>query len=263
MHFPSPIEPWSEWLTGQQGEGPIPYYDPLEFMIQETHKRGMEFHAWYIRPAQFSRWVTIPVVTKHGKHKRRTQVWHNGSSISSNHVSRQHPDWILTYGDTQFLDPGNKEVQQYVTSVIRDMLARYDIDAVHFDDYFYPYRIGGVEFPDNESFVKFGGGMDKETWRRSNVDSIIVMLHRAIKEVKKNANSVSVCVWRNQSRSLGSNTQAGQTIMMTYMPTSGLDEKRLIDYVVPQCIGNSNRKMLLSVFYWTGGIKIILTVPVL
>jgi uncharacterized lipoprotein YddW (UPF0748 family) len=237
--FPSTIEPWSEWLTGQQGKAPIPYYDPLEFMIRETHKRGMEFHAWcnpYRAVFQIGHYSTV--ITKHGKRKRRTQVWHKGSSISTTHVSRQHPDWILTYGDTQFLDPGNKEVQKYVNVVIRDMLGRYDIDAIHFDDYFYPYRIGGVEFPDNASFQKYGGGLDKETWRRSNVDSVIVMLHRTIQEVKKNCKfGISPFgVWRNVSKdSLGSNTQAGQTNYDDLYADILLWLKQgWIDYVVPQ-----------------------------
>jgi uncharacterized lipoprotein YddW (UPF0748 family) len=101
-----------------------------------------------------------------------------------------------------------------VNAVIRDMLTRYDIDALHFDDYFYPYRIGGVEFPDNASYLQYGQGMDKEAWRRSNVDSVILMLHRTIREVKKNCKfGISPFgVWRNLSKdSLGSDTRAGQT----------------------------------------------------
>ncbi|HUS00280.1 MAG TPA: family 10 glycosylhydrolase, partial [Chitinophagaceae bacterium] len=126
--YPSQYEPWSEWLTGTQGKPPILYYDPLEFMIAETHKRGMEFHAW-MNPyrAEFSI----------GK-----------SPVSQTHITKLHPDWFLSYGTTKLFDPGNKEVQQFVTNVVRDVVSRYDIDAVHLDDYFYPYRIAGKEFPD-------------------------------------------------------------------------------------------------------------------
>ena len=237
--FPSALEPWSQWLNGQQGKAPIPFYDPLEFMIAETHKRGMEFHAWcnpYRAVFQIGHYTTV--ITKHGKHKRRKTVWHPGSSISSTHVSKQHPDWILTYGDTKYLDPGNKEVQLYVNAVIRDMLGRYDIDAIHFDDYFYPYRIGGVEFPDNKSFEKYGQGMDRENWRRSNVDSVILMLHHTIQEVKKNCKfGISPFgVWRNLSKdSLGSDTQAGQTNYDDLYADILLWLKNgWIDYVVPQ-----------------------------
>jgi uncharacterized lipoprotein YddW (UPF0748 family) len=237
--YPSTLEPWSQWLTGVQGKAPIPFYDPLEFMIAETHKRGMEFHAWcnpYRAVFQIGHYTTTLV--KHGKHKRRKSVWHEGSSISSNHVSRKHPDWILTYGDTKYLDPGNKEVQHYVNQVIRDMLSRYDIDAIHFDDYFYPYRIGGVEFPDDASFIKYGNGLDKETWRRSNVDSVILMLHQTIRDVKKTCKfGISPFgVWRNFSRdSLGSNTRAGQTNYDDLYADILLWLKNgWIDYVVPQ-----------------------------
>jgi uncharacterized lipoprotein YddW (UPF0748 family) len=237
--YPSKIEPWSEWLTGKQGKAPTPYYDPLEFMIRETHKRGMEFHAWcnpYRAVFQIARsrieWK------KHGKHKRRVVVKIHESSISPDHVSRQHPDWILTYGNTKYLDPGNKDVQLYVNTVIRDMLSRYDIDAIHFDDYFYPYRIGDVEFPDNASYIRYGQGMDKETWRRSNVDSVILMLHRTIREVKKNCKfGVSPFgVWRNLSKdSLGSNTRAGQTNYDDLYADILLWLKNgWVDYVAPQ-----------------------------
>ncbi len=237
--YPSAIEPWSEWLTGKQGKAPVPYYDPLEFMIEETHKRGMEFHAW-CNPYRAVFQTAHTVVTyKHLHHKRRRIVTHvKQSSIAVTHVSRKHPDWILTYGDTKYLDPGNKDVQLYVNSVIRDMLSRYDIDAIHFDDYFYPYRIGGVEFPDNASYLKYGKGMDKEAWRRSNVDSVIVMLHRTIQDVRKTCKfGISPFgVWRNQSRdSLGSNTKAGQTNYDDLYADILLWLKNgWIDYVVPQ-----------------------------
>jgi len=237
--YPSDIEPWSEWLTGKQGKAPIPFYDPLEFMIEETHKRGMEFHAWcnpYRAVFQIGHYTTA--YKKHGRHKKKIQVWHNGSSIAANHVSKQHPNWILTYGDTKYLDPGNKDVQLYVNSVIRDMLNRYDIDAVHFDDYFYPYRIGGVEFPDDPSYAKYGQGMDKEAWRRSNVDSVILMLHRTIKEVRRTCKlGISPFgVWRNYSKdSLGSDTHAGQTNYDDLYADILLWMKNgWIDYVVPQ-----------------------------
>jgi uncharacterized lipoprotein YddW (UPF0748 family) len=235
--YPSKIEPWSEWLTGQQGKPPVPYYDPLQFMIEETHKRGMEFHAWcnpYRAIFQVPRSYLEP---KHGKHKRK-MIYVRGSSIAANHVSRLHPDWILKYGETAYLDPGNKEVQLYVNLVIRDMLSRYDIDAIHFDDYFYPYRIGGVEFPDYSSYAKYGNGMEREFWRRSNVDSVILMLHRTIREVRKTCKfGISPFgVWRNYSRdTLGSNTQAGQTNYDDLYADILLWLKNgWIDYVVPQ-----------------------------
>jgi uncharacterized lipoprotein YddW (UPF0748 family) len=180
--YPSPYEPWSEWLTGKQGLPPSPYYDPLAFMITETHKRGMEFHAW-INP--YRAIFTI-----------------GRSSIAATHITNLRPDWFLTYGDKRYFDPGNKEVQQYVTNIVRDIVSRYPVDAIHFDDYFYPYRIPGKEFPDNASYLKYGNGMSKDDWRRSNVDSIILMLSNAIKtENSKCQFGVSPFgVWRSEDK---------------------------------------------------------------
>ena len=216
--FPSPFEPWSEWLTGKQGKPPYPFYDPLQFMIDETHKRGMEFHAW-INPyrAEFS------VGT---------------SSIAPTHVTRIHPEWFVYYGGTRYFDPGNKEAQQYVTAVIRDMVRRYDVDAVHFDDYFYPYRIAGRHFPDTASFRKYGNGLTEAEWRRSNVDSIIVMLSRAIKEENKYCRfGISPFgVWRNKDADPeGSDTKAGVTNYDDLYADILLWLKNgWIDYVAPQ-----------------------------
>lgn len=216
--YPSQYEPWSEWLTGKQGQPPMPYYDPLAFMLEETHKRGMEFHAWM--------------------NPYRAAFNIEKSSIAATHITRLHPDWFLTYGDKKYFDPGNKQVQQYVTSIVKDVVSRYAIDAIHFDDYFYPYRIAGQEFPDDEKYQQYGNGMNKEDWRRSNTDSIIVMLYRAIK--KENATcqfGISPFgVWRNIDKDPdGSNTRAGQTNYDDLYADILLWLKSgWIDYVAPQ-----------------------------
>ncbi len=216
--YPSSYEPWSEWLTGKQGRPPSPYYDPLQFMIEETHKRGMEFHAWC--------------------NPYRAVFSISSSSVAPSHITRVHPDWFLNYGGVKYFDPGNKEVQQYVTLVIRDIVKRYDVDAIHFDDYFYPYRIAGKEFPDDACYRKYGNGMNKEDWRRSNVDSIIVMLGSAIKEEKKYCKfGISPFgVWRNKDKDPeGSDTRAGQTNYDDLYADIVLWLKNgWIDYVAPQ-----------------------------
>ena len=216
--YPSQYEPWSEWLTGKQGQPPFPYYDPLKFMIEETHKRGMEFHAWC--------------------NPYRAEFAIGRSSIAPTHITRLHPEWFLPYGTVRLFDPGNKEAQQYVVRVIRDIVSRYDIDAVHFDDYFYPYRIAGKEFPDTASFRKYGNGMNKEDWRRSNTDSIIFALSKAIKEEKKYCRfGISPFgVWRNNDKdSTGSNSRAGQTNYDDLYANIVLWLKEgWIDYVAPQ-----------------------------
>lgn len=226
--YPSPYEPWSEWLTGKQGLPPSPYYDPLAFMITETHKRGMEFHAW-CNPyrAEFSL----------GK-----------SSIAITHVTRVHPEWFISYGGKRYFDPGNKDVQQYVTGVIRDLVKRYDIDAIHFDDYFYPYRVAGEQLPDETSYAKYNNGLSKDDWRRSNVDSVILFLSRAIKEENKYCKfGVSPFgVWRNNDKDPeGSATKAGQTNYDDlYADILLWLKKGWIDYITPQ-------------LYWEFGHKLV------
>ena len=226
--YPSQYEPWSEWLTGTQGKPPSPYYDPLEFMITETHKRGMEFHAWM--------------------NPYRAVFNIKRSSISPTHVTRLHPGWFVDYGNTRYFDPGNKEVQQYLANVVRDVVHRYNIDAIHFDDYFYPYRIAGKEFGDYQSFKKYGNGLDRESWRRSNVDSIIVKLSRVIKQENKNCKfGISPFgVWRNISKDPeGSNTTAGQTNYDDLYADILLWLKmKWIDYVVPQLYWELNHKVV-------------------
>jgi uncharacterized lipoprotein YddW (UPF0748 family) len=216
--YPSPYEPWSEWLTGKQGSPPAPYYDPLQFMIEEAHKRGMEFHAWC--------------------NPYRAEFKLGESSIAATHVTRIHPEWFFTYGDKRYFDPGNKDGQQFVVKVIRDIVSRYNIDAIHFDDYFYPYRIAGKEIPDDASFQKYGNGLNKEDWRRSNTDSIILLLSKAIKEEKKNCQfGISPFgVWRNLSKDPeGSATTAGQTNYDDlYADILLWLKKGWIDYVAPQ-----------------------------
>ncbi len=217
--YPSQYEPWSEWLTGKQGKPPVPYYDPLEFMIAETHKIGMEFHAW-LNPY-------------------RAAFNINTSSIAATHITKIHADWFLTYGDKKYFDPGNKQVQHYVTNIVKDIVTRYPVDAIHFDDYFYPYRIEGKEFPDDEKYLQYGNGMTKDDWRRSNTDSIIFMLSRIIKkENKKCQFGISPFgVWRNIDKDPvnGSNTRAGQTNYDDLYADILLWLKNgWIDYVAPQ-----------------------------
>ncbi len=217
--YPSQYEPWSEFLTGTQGQPPVPYYDPLEFMIAETHKRGMEFHAWM--------------------NPYRAVFNTSKSSIAATHITKIHPEWFLTYGEKKYFDPGIKEAQQYVTAVVKDVVSRYAVDAIHFDDYFYPYRIAGKEFPDQSSYSKYGKGMTKDDWRRSNVDSIIVSLSKVIKkENPKCQFGISPFgVWRNIEKDSvnGSNTRAGQTNYDDLYADILLWLKNSwIDYVAPQ-----------------------------
>lgn len=216
--YPSQYEPWSQWLTGVQGQPPSPYWDPLQFMIEETHKRGMEFHAW-LNPYR-------------AVHNIAT------SSIAPNHITRIHPEWFLTYGDKKYFDPANKDARQFVVNVVRDIVKRYDVDAIHMDDYFYPYRIPGKEFPDEASYKNSGSSLKKDDWRRSNVDSIIRAISIAIKQEKKYCRfGISpFSVWRNNDKDpMGSDSKAGQTNYDDlYADILLWLKKGWIDYVTPQ-----------------------------
>jgi uncharacterized lipoprotein YddW (UPF0748 family) len=217
--YPSQYEPWSEWLTGVQGQPPSPYYDPLEFMIAETHKRKMVFHAWM--------------------NPYRAEFNVNTDATSPLHITRLHPEWFITYGDKKYFDPGNKDAQHYVVEVVKDVVSRYDIDAIHFDDYFYPYPIEGKKFPDDNTFGLYGNGMTRDNWRRSNTDSIISLLSRAIKkENSKCQFGISPFgVWRNAdmdpvngSKTNGSSSNYDDL----YADILLWLRKDWIDYVAPQ-----------------------------
>ncbi len=170
--YDSKIEPWSEYLTGQQGRAPEPYYDPLAYVIAEAHRRGLELHAWF-----------NPYRARHLDAK---------SPISANHISRLHPELVRTYGRSLWLDPGSEAVQDYTTKVVMDVVKRYDIDGVHIDDYFYPYKILDaqkqvVPFPDEptwQEYLRSGGTEGRDDWRRENVNTLIERLYKAIKKEK-------------------------------------------------------------------------------
>lgn len=168
--YKSEIEPWSPWLTGRMGRAPEPHWDPLDFAIREAHARGIELHAWFnpFRALAGTRFAA-----------------------GGRHVSLEHPEWVVRYGDDLWMDPGEPGVRERAQAVVLDVLRRYDVDGVHLDDYFYPYpqkRKGVVlEFDDGRtwrSYQRGGGGLDRKSWRRANVDGFIAGLYAAIKREK-------------------------------------------------------------------------------
>jgi len=219
VFYPSSYEPWSEYLSGVQGQAPEPYYNPLAFMIGQARQRGMEFHAWF-NPYRASMSANFTPAASHPVH--------------------QHPEWFLTYGGKLYYDPGHPEAQEYVLQAIMETVRHYDFDAVHFDDYFYPYRIANVDFPDSCSYTDYGRKRftAKDDWRRDNVNFFVAELSRRIKQEKPYMKfGISPFgVWRNFSQdSLGSKTQAG---MNNYDDLYADVRKWLregwIDYVTPQ-----------------------------
>ncbi len=219
--YASELEPWSEWLTGVQGQAPDPLYDPLQFTINECRKRGLDIHVW-LNPYR-----AIQNTDK--------------TKAAPNHVANTHPEWMLTYGKKKYFDPGIPEVRNHVARVVGDIVRRYDIDAIHFDDYFYPYKISGQEFPDDKSFKKYPegfGSQDKENWRRNNVDLIIRQLHDSIKSIKPAVEfGISPFgVWRNKKNDPeGSETMAGvANYDDLYADILKWQKEKWIDYVTPQ-----------------------------
>ncbi|MEO7394968.1 MAG: family 10 glycosylhydrolase, partial [Chitinophagaceae bacterium] len=181
------------------------------------------------------------------------------SSIASNHITRIHPEWFLIYGDKKYFDPANKEAQKFVVNVVRDIVKRYDVDAIHMDDYFYPYRIPGKEFPDETSYRNSGSKLNKEDWRRSNTDSIIQELSKAIKQEKKLCRfGISpFSVWRNNDKdpARGSDSKAGQSNYDDlYADILLWLKKGWIDYVAPQLyftIGHSKVDYAKMLDWWS------------
>lgn len=168
--YDSKLEPWSPYLTGRSGKAPNPYWDPLAFGIKEAHKRGLEFHCWF-----------NPYRAKHSMQK--------GEELSMDHICNSHPEIVKQYGDFMWMDPGEKETQRHTLAVIMDVVKRYDVDGIHIDDYFYPYKSygKGEDFPDDHSYnayVNAGGRMSRPDWRRANVDSFIEAANTGIHRIK-------------------------------------------------------------------------------
>ncbi len=220
--YPSEYEPWSEFLTGKQGVAPPSDFDPLAFMIKETHDRAMEFHAWF--------------------NPYRAVRNNLEAKLSPDHVFYQHPEWFVAYGKDLYFDPGIEAARKFVEKVIADVVTRYDIDAVHFDDYYYPYRLAGIEFPDTLSFSINPRGYElttKDDWRRDNVNLLVSELYDTINYIKPwvHFGISPFGVWRNKSRDPdGSDTETLQT---NYDDLFGDSQAWVrngwLDYILPQC----------------------------
>jgi uncharacterized lipoprotein YddW (UPF0748 family) len=216
-YYKSTKEPASHWITGTQGVSPG--FDPLQLMIDEAGKRGMNVHVW-LNPYRVQKDTVKEVLSK-------------------THLYFKKPELFLTYGKTRYFNPGYKETRDFVSSVVGEIVRKYDIQAIHMDDYFYPYKITGQEFPDQTAFTKEPRQFkDKEEWRRDNVDLIIKQIRDTI-IANKPAVEFGISpfgVWRNKSKdSDGSNTVAGVTNYDDlYANILKWQKENWIDYVTPQ-----------------------------
>lgn len=211
-------EPWSEWLTGRQGRKPEPFWDPMEFMIKEAHQRGLEFHAWL----NLNRLV----------HKSAT-------SVSTDNISYTHPEWILNYDGYKLFDFGIPEVRNFITQVTVNVAKNYDVDGIHFDDYFYPYAVAGQTVQDEASFRKYGRGFaSKADWRRNNIDLLVKQIHDALQEVNPRLKfGISPCgVWRNKGTDPAGSKTYGALASYDdlFADSRKWIEEGWVDYIAPQ-----------------------------
>ncbi len=217
--YPSQYAPWSAYLTGTQGHAPEPYYDPLAFMVEACHARNLEFHAW-LNPFRAISHLRF-------------------SSVSDQHAARQHPEWTFQYGAGSFFDPGMPAVQDHLLQVVMELTRRYDIDGLHFDDYFYPYRRHGKEVPDQATFNRYQQHrMDRAAWRRNNLDRFIARIADSLHQVKPwvKFGISPMGIWRNhRDDPLGSDTDVDQTAYdALHADVRKWLQEGWIDYVAPQ-----------------------------
>ena len=216
--YDSPYEPWSRFLTGEQGVAPSPYWDPLRWMITECHKRGMELHAW---------------VNPYRAKTKSTNV------LAANHVAIKHPERVFAYGNQLILNPGNPANREYIYKVVSDIVRRYDVDGIHMDDYFYPYPAAGEAIPDEREFKLYNNGIaDKGDWRRDNVNVLIKQLSDSIHHIKPWVKfGVSPFgIYRNKKSAplIGSETSGLQNYDDLYADVLLWVNNGWVDYCVPQ-----------------------------
>jgi uncharacterized lipoprotein YddW (UPF0748 family) len=234
--YESDLEPWSYYLTGVQGEKPNPYWDPLQWMIDECHRRGMELHAW-INP-----------------YRAKTKSPHQNAA---NHVIVRHPEWTFDYDGLTLLNPAYKECRDYICDVVKDIVERYDVDGLHIDDYFYPYPVAGVEIPDEAQYRAAPNGMkNRDDWRRYNVNMFIQQVYETIHATKpwvKFGVSPFGIYCNQKSDPNGSKTNGLQNYDQLYADVLLWDANGWMDYCVPQLyweIGNKAADYDELIHWW-------------
>lgn len=232
--YDSKYEPWSRFLT-DNGKAPVPMWDPLAFMVEEAHARGMELHAW-LNPYR---------VTTSSK-----------QTLPAGHIYHKHPERFIRYDGKLYFDPGMPENRKFITDIVGDIITRYDVDGIHFDDYFYPYPVKGVQFKDNKSYARYGKGKKLADWRRSNVDKLIEDIHNMIAARKPwvRFGISPFGIWRNKRTDpRGSETTGLENYDALYADPLLWAEKGWIDYQMPQLYWDLKHKAasyLVLVDWW-------------
>ncbi len=232
--YRSKIEPWSRYLTNN-GMPPKPLWDPLAFMVDEAHKRGMELHAW-LNPYR---------VTTSAK-----------QTVPRSHIYHKHPERFVRYDGKLYFDPGQPQNRHYIAEIVADIIKRYDVDGIHFDDYFYPYPVKNLEFDDKVSYSRYGKGMKKADWRRKNVDDLIEEVHQVIAAYKPwvRFGISPFGIWRNKSTDpRGSDTRGLQNYDALYADPLHWAAEGWIDYQMPQLywdLAHKSASYLVLVDWW-------------
>ncbi|MDJ0382558.1 family 10 glycosylhydrolase [Streptomyces sp. G-G2] len=245
--WPSPYEPWSACLTGVQGRDPG--WDPLDFAVREAHARGLELHAWF-NPYRIA---TNP----------------DPALLAPGHPARLHPEWVVRYGKVLVYNPGLPEVRRFVQDAMLDAVARYDVDGIHFDDYFYPYPIRGQAFDDDDAYARHGGDFpDRAAWRRDNIDRLVRETARRVEELNRARTGgrsphgrrvrfgiSPFAVWRNRSTDPGGSDTRGSTQSYDdiHADTRGWVRRGWLDYIAPMIywhIGNDTADYARLVSWW-------------
>ena len=235
--YESKLEPWSRFLTGVQGQQPSPYWDPLNWMVNECHRRGMELHAW-INP-----------------YRAKTA---GTTALATNHVALQHPERVFAYNGQFILNPGLPENRDYICKVVDDIVSRYDVDGIHIDDYFYPYPVAGQTIQDDKEFARYCNGIkNKNDWRRDNVNVFVKQLGETIKKrkpwVKFGVSPFGI--YRNQKSdaNIGSATSGLQDYDDLYADVLLWVNNGWVDYCVPQLyweIGHKTADYKTLALWW-------------
>ncbi|MFD1662178.1 glycoside hydrolase family 10 protein [Streptomyces caeni] len=236
--WPSPYEPWSQYLTGTQGADPG--WDPLGTAVEEAHGRGLELHAWF--------------------NPYRIALHADPARLVASHPARTHPDWAVAHGGKLYYNPGVPQVRAFVQEAVLDAVRRYPVDGVHFDDYFYPYPVAGQSFDDDAAYAAHGGGFSsRAAWRRNNIDLLVRETAARIRQVRPTARfGISPFgVWRNATTDpRGSDTRAGvQTYDDLYADTRAWVRSGWLDYICPQLywnIGFAAADYAKLVSWWAG-----------
>ena len=234
--FSSSFEPWSYWLTSEQGKAPDPFFDPLQLAIDEAHKRGMELHAWF--------------------NPYRATKNTDDYKVSDFHVSRIHPEWILTFGNYKMLDPGIPEVKDYITSIIEEVISNYDVDGIHFDDYFYPYS-PKISNEDSITYLKYGSDfLNIDDWRRDNINSMVAKVHERINQIKPHIKFGISPFGIVENKYAGTNGFNSYSIL--YCDPLTWIKAKTVDYVTPQIyweIGHKLADYALLLPWWSSVVE--------